>query len=68
MTVFPMLLRNGRVETPVDPRSLMKTFRIQARVASFVATMVLLLQIAQAQAQTYSYAFEIQVFAPDGGS
>src|SRR5260370_30071481 len=67
MTVFSMLLRNGRVETPVGPRSLMKTFRVQARVASFVGTMVLLLQISQAQAQSYSYAFRFGGFGGGDG-
>src|ERR1700738_1164305 len=66
--------RNGEVAHPgpvtSKSRSLMKTFRVQARVAAFVGAIVLLLfggQISQAQAQTYSYAFQFGSYGTDDG-
>jgi DNA-binding beta-propeller fold protein YncE len=63
----PSARRTTMPETPVNPRSLMKTFRVQARVAAFVGAIVLLLQISQAQAQTYSYAFQFGGFGVGDG-
>jgi DNA-binding beta-propeller fold protein YncE len=50
-----------------EAAGLMKTFRVQARVAAFVGAIALLIQISQAQAQTYSYAFQFGGFGAGDG-